>query len=80
MKQTKKKKRNLERTLTLEKASPTTMTHSKMNEAWAFYKATTTTLCLQNAHKIDKGGPSIPLTNHTILTHQFKKLFACYYK
>jgi hypothetical protein len=55
------------------------MTHSKMDEAWAFYKATTT-LCLQNAHKIDKRGPSMPLIEHTILTHQFKKLFACYYK
>ncbi len=28
-----KKRRNLERTLTLEKASPTSMTHSKMDEA-----------------------------------------------
>jgi hypothetical protein len=50
-----------------------------MDEAWAFYKATTT-FCVQNAHKIDKGGHSMLLTDHTILTHQFEKLFACYYK
>jgi len=29
------------------------MSHSKMDEVWVWYKATTT-LCLQNAHKIDK--------------------------
>jgi hypothetical protein len=50
-----------------------------MDEAWAFYKATAT-FCLQNAHKIDKGKRLMPLTDHTILTHQFKKLFACYCK
>jgi len=55
------------------------MTHSKMDEAWAFYKATAT-LCLQNAHKIDKGGPSMPLIDHNILAHQILKLFAYYCK
>jgi hypothetical protein len=75
----KKRRWNLEKTLTLEKTSLTTMTHSKMDEVWAFYKATTT-FCLQNAHKIDKGRHSMPLTGHTIFTHQFKKLFVCYCK
>lgn len=75
----KKRRRNLERTLTLEKASPKIMIHSKMDEAWAFYKAIAT-LYLQNAHKIDKGGPLMPLTDHTILIHQFFEMFVWYCK
>jgi hypothetical protein len=51
-------------------------THLKMDEAWALCKVNAT-FYLQNAYNMDKGRLLLPLSNHTILAHQPKKLSIC---
>jgi len=70
----KERKGKIERVVSLEKPSLTTIKHFKIEVACVICKVINT-LCLYKTHKTTKGGPPMPFVDHAILTHQWKKSF-----